>query len=269
MTMALWIVILAAAVIVPLAAYWLYSRTRPAVPSPKARFRMPVDASGHPPTETEEMRRMHAAADAQRAADAAPTHGPLQGTAGRKLIRANRFETAVPYLRRAVEHAPTADHMADLGFALLATERLDEASYYIKQARSQDPTHADAWFYWSLILAAIDCQGESNRELEAMIATHPRHAAAKAELAQRWENRGNHQQALMELESALEQEPDFIPARVNLVRVLCKRGQFLDARPQLHWLMTHGVPVEVITRGDELHVSVNGAPLFDGSLSGG
>jgi tetratricopeptide (TPR) repeat protein len=167
-----------------------------------------------------------------------------------------------------VAHAPTPDHLADLGYALLATGRLDEATQYIKQARGLAPTHADAWYYWCLALAEVECHGESNRELEALIAAHPEHAPAKAELALRWEQRGNHQQALLELESVLDSSPDFIPARVNIVRLLCKRGQFLDAKPQLHWLTTHGVPVEVVTRGDELHVVINGAPIFDGHLSG-
>jgi tetratricopeptide (TPR) repeat protein len=270
MDLAMWIVIVSAAVVLPLAGYWIYART--SSPSPRMadtdRFRMPMDADGTPPTETEELRRIHAATRAVAEAEAAPDHGPLQGKAGHKLLLANRFDTAVPYLERAVENAPTPNHLADLGYALLATGRLDEASLCIKQARAQEPNHADAWYYWSLVLAEMECHGESNRELEALLEAHPEHAPAMAELAMRWEKRGNDQQALLQLESVIDTTPDFIPARVNIVRLLCRRGQFVDAKPQLHWLSAHGVPVEVITRGDELHVEINGDPIFDGGLGG-
>lgn len=262
----MWIVLAALAVIVPLAFFLVRERSRGSGPRDTSRFRMPEDVERRVPLETDEIRRQRAAESAANEAKNAPDHVGLQAKAGRQMLAANRFLEAIPFLKQAVKLEPSADHLAMLGYAYLGVDRLEGAMEVLQQARAQEPGHVEAWFYWCL---ALDAQGEtrlSNQELERLLELHPSHAAAKSDLALRWARRGNSQQALIQLESAVDLSPDFIPARVALIRLLCERGQFADAKPQLNWLTAHGIAVQVVTRQDEMVVQVDGDEIYRGAL---
>lgn len=174
----------------------------------------------------------YAAAEAlyHRITAAEPDNGQAHYLHGLLLLRTGRASAAVPQLRRAAElRRDDVATLVNLGRALLADERPDEALRVADRLLSVSPDHAEAAFLRGTALNAL---GDAERGADALqdaVARDPGNAAA-------WLNLGNAYADLDRLDSAerhcrkaVDLAPDLAEAHASLGFILTSLGRLDEA----------------------------------------
>ena len=143
--------------------------------------------------------------------------------------RAGDHQAAVLLYRQAIEiDEHDADSWFNLGNALRALGRLEEAAAPYRRATALSPGRAQAWLHLSGVLEpcghAIDAEAAARRAL----ALEPGDPIALIVLGRALVRQGRHHDAIACLEQALELQPDSIPALLEMAAAL-ERWQMPEA----------------------------------------
>ena len=181
----------------------------------------------------------------RRAQTMLPEYAPLFEAIATTLVRLDRLEEA----RSAFERATTLDAKSahaetGLGQLALAAGEHEEARVHLEEALARDPKHAEAHVALAQAYMALgrteDAQKHAARS-RSLPPTTPRkdwlasmNAApagfrARTKAALQLENRGKLEEALEQLEIALESNPSYEFARQRMAGVLGKLGRRAEA----------------------------------------
>ena len=216
-----------------------------------------------------------------------------------QALNSGDFKGAIKRYRRLIE-SDAGDHelFNDLGVALLESGQPGEAAEAFSRANDlhENPIHwnnlgraqlqlgafavARASFEKAVALDPDDpqprynltiClreQGDMEASFNALLAFsegHPDHVAAHGDLALHYEERQELERAESHCERALALDPDYAPARLNLIRMLCDAGRYPDSLPHLEALAERGAKVVVAAEDGQAQISINGGLFWQGS----
>lgn len=122
---------------------------------------------------------------------------------------------------------PRAHH--NLGLALLAEGRRDEARQQFQRAIALQPTHAFAHFQLGLLAPSLP---ESERHFSAALAADPHYLDARVNLAQALASQGRLAEAVAQYRTALAEQPA-ADIRAGLGGLLLQLGRPAEAAPLL------------------------------------
>ena len=150
----------------------------------------------------------------------------LQSDFGDILARAGNNEAAARHYLQAEadEEAggipPHAGLQQNLGNALFALGRVDEAVVRYRRALAIEPGDVDTMNDLGLALGQVDKPDEASVLFRSVLHTDPNNAVANNALGRTLANRGNAEQAVAYFRAAIASKPDFAEAYVNLADAL-------------------------------------------------
>ena len=174
----------------------------------------------------------------------APTADPVGRARERYALR--DYHGAVLLLQEAVIGGYAyADAFNLLGLALALIGRQDDALVAFDRALALNPRYVEAHLNRAVLLNGMGREDEARvgfataerlgrpdeSGFPAMVAN--RLANAHAELAREYRDAGSLDEAILQLERALELRPGFADVRLALARALLERGHHADAGSQL------------------------------------
>lgn len=186
---------------------------------------------------------------------------------GVALLESGTAAEAVPCFERANALQDNAIHWNNLGRAWLVMGKYAEAMAAFKSARDKDPSDPQPWYNSTVCLREQGQDDAAIAELQALVATFSDHAGAHNDLGCFYVNRGDTEQALAEFTRVIEINPDYVPARQNLIIQLCSAERFPEARPHLDYLAQRGADVKVTAQHGKLFIMVNGQMLYSGDYT--
>lgn len=186
---------------------------------------------------------------------------------GIALLESGAAAEAVSCFERANAIRDHAVHWNNLGRAHLAAGNPTAATAAFNTARKMDPRDPRPWYNLTVCLRERGQNDAALDELKAMLAEFPDHAGAHNDLGCHYEDCKEKDRALEEFQRAVQANPNYAPARLNSVRLLCEAQRFPDARPHLEFLAAGGAKIEVAARGGRISISINGKPFYEGDYS--
>ena len=70
--------------------------------------------------------------------------------------------------------------------------------------------------------------------------------------------------AITQLEKTLSNNPDYTPSRLNMVRILCEKGNYPDSTEHLEYLAQQGSHIEVKAKEGQVTIVIDGSIFFEG-----
>ncbi len=201
------------------------------------------------------------------ALEAEPTSTRINNNIGVCLVRLGRYAEATKYYHKALELFPDDRRSTmlycNLGYALAAQDKLDEAQVHYRKALTLDPRNLSAHLNMAQVLAVTDQPdraiqlalraveidptsararyllgklyydtGQIDRAMEHWEATleiDPEYVVAYSSMGAAVAQLGDTNKAIEIYERALAIDPNHVPARVNLGTVLAGQGQHDEA----------------------------------------
>jgi len=188
---------------------------------------------------------------------------------GIALLESGAAAEAVPCFERANAIRDHAIHWNSLGRAHLAAGNPAAAAAAFATARQKDPGDPKPWYNQTVCLRAQGKSDAAFEELKALLARFPDHAGARNDLGCLYEERNEKDRAQGEFDCAVKANPNYAPARLNLIRFLCESQRFPDAQPHLEFLAAAGAKVEVAAKDGRVRITINGRVFYEGVYSGG
>jgi tetratricopeptide (TPR) repeat protein len=142
------------------------------------------------------------------------------------FVQTTHWQNSVTLFERAL--AVTAENPVahnNLGLALAAQEKFDEAIAHYEKAAQADPKFARAFNNWGLALAAQGKHELAMRRFGDALRMDPDYDKAHINLGSAYAKRGNLQQASAHFQEALRINPDSHEALNNLGNVLLMQGK--------------------------------------------
>jgi superkiller protein 3 len=174
-----------------------------------------------------------AARGQNKAADAAAQ----QNARGAALLKEGKFEEAAAELQKAAEAAPmSAVIQSNLAYAYDRQGRTDEAVAAYRKALELDPANAIIRNNLANLYSKQGLYEEAAREFEDLVQRDPGNATAKANLEAMLKNKAILQERTDQVSSALQSadaKPKDPQAAYNAARVYARLG---DADQALSWL---------------------------------
>jgi tetratricopeptide (TPR) repeat protein len=198
-------------------------------------------------------RWVEARAECRRALDLNPASilPLLRLTTG--LSEHGREEEVIVICRQALEQALKIDQQievyAPLGFALMQTDRHDEALKIYSKMVELAPGNAAARRFFAHELAAAGRRAEAIVQLETVLAgarPYPPYVIWYAELGTLLRSQNQTQKAATVFRKAANLDPGYTPAWNGLAAALLDQGRFADARAATQRLLT--LPANEVTR---------------------
>lgn len=142
---------------------------------------------------------------------------------------AGREDDALRHSGRAVDLKPDADALSDLGNALMAAGRVEQAADRYRAALALDSGHAAARYNLANALLRLRRSDEAIAHYHAVLALKPDLAEAHNNLGRALHERDDLDRAVECYRRALEIRPDFPEALNNLGNARLDRGQVAEA----------------------------------------
>ncbi len=153
----------------------------------------------------------------ERAVQLAPEDPRANASLGRALTELNRFEQAVPYLRRAREKAQkTHDIDLYLGMALTGMEDYKAAREALENAIRSDPSDPKPLYFLGVGAMRLGEHGATVRYLEPYVRDVPRNLVAWRIYADALSNLGREEDSIAALTSLTRITPEDVPTRRTL-----------------------------------------------------
>jgi len=198
------------------------------------------DRAGAAPAAADAMSRAFAAAAAGAAAEAEtlcravlaaePEHFEALFLLGTLAGRAGRPEESARFLARAVaRHGGSANAHNNLGNALQALRRFDEALESYDRALAQKADHADAHYNRGIVQAALQRHAEALASYDRALALRPASADALSNRGLALRELGRHDEAVAAFDRALALQPAHAGAHVNRGLVLREMRRLPEA----------------------------------------
>lgn len=198
-----------------------------------------------------------------------PNDPEILNNLGAALLGAGDAVRAEASFRRANEIRESAIHCNNLGRALLACGRHTEAKAAFRRASELDPSDPQPRYNLTVCLRAEGSLKEAVAELQRFVADFPRYVAGQSDLGCYADERGDREQAVAFFTASLEIAPQYLPARLNLIRVLCDLGRYPEATPHLQALAGGGMQVRVNATGAAVEIDLDGQPFYRGPAKKG
>lgn len=135
-------------------------------------------------------------------------------------IMAGDRPAALDYCRRAVTLQPGADAFGGLGEAFFAADQMDSALVYLRLAVEQDPANAQHRFNLANALEVTGAVEEADAHFRMYVAAQPDDAVGQFNYGVHLDKLGRSEEALFHVSRAIEIEPAMLSARVVRVQVL-------------------------------------------------
>jgi len=183
------------------------------------------------------------------------------------MLELRRSGEAIQYFERANRIHESGMCWNNLGRACQQAGDHRRAREAYERARSLDPDDPQPWYNLTVCLREMGDVDASFSELGRCAASHPGHPGTQNDLALPHERLGDRPAAYHALGVAVEAEPGYVPARLNLIRMLCDDGRFPEATEHLEQLAAMGAEVEVATQAGEVLIRINGDLFYRGAAS--
>jgi protein O-GlcNAc transferase len=169
-----------------------------------------------------------------------PHHADALHLLGVLALQSGRHDTAAALIGKAVvENAQVPAFHNNLGNALKAQGRLDEADHSYRRALALNPGYLEARYNRALLLQAQGRLDEAIESYAQVLAHKPDHAEAHNNLGNALQAQGKLDQALAAYSQALRHRPDFADAHSNAGNVLRALGNADAAIASYAHALTH------------------------------
>nr|WP_237182534.1 tetratricopeptide repeat protein [Roseomonas marmotae] len=158
-----------------------------------------------------------------------PRHSDAQNLLGLTRFQQEDYAGAVAAIRRAVALRPEAEYYRNLGMALRAAGRLEEALAAYGQAARLRPESPETQFNLGNLLAAMDRPAEAAEAFRAALRLRPDHAAGWQNLGAALLATGQNAAATESLRTALRQQPGQPATLYNLGLALERLARWPEA----------------------------------------
>ena len=183
---------------------------------------------------------------------------------GAALLEAGEVVQAEASFRRATTLRENAIPYNNLGRALMKCGRHSEANAAFHRASELEPSDPQPRYNRLICLRETAQSEKADAELRRFVSEFPRHPAGLNDLGCLADEHGNREQALTCFMASVEISPHYLPARLNLIRVLCDLGRFPEAVPHLQILAASGMQVRVDATDALVEIDLNGQPFYRG-----
>lgn len=176
-------------------------------------------------------------------------------------------DLALECLLKAKEIEESPVHWNSIGRAHQACGGFDDALSAYQKSCELAPSDAQPAYNISV------CQRESGdmdaayQTLLDTVAAFPEHAGSHNDLALHLEIKEKIEESVEQLDAALKADPEYDPARQNIVRILCDLDDLQRARPYLDFWKQQGRTVEVSTNKNTIEIKLNGFVMYERELS--
>ncbi len=176
----------------------------------------------------------------ERATALDPEHADAHFNLGGRYLDEGRTEAAIAALGLAVELRPDAAAHLNLGNALLAARRPDEAEWEFRAALELAPELAPAHFNLANLLAWRGQPEEALAHYRQAVAAAPDSAEAHFNLATFLAARGELAGAIAGYREAVALDPEFAEAHFNLANALVRSGRAAEAMAEYRAVLALG-----------------------------
>jgi serine/threonine-protein kinase len=153
---------------------------------------------------------------------------------GRALAASNRIDDAIVHYRRAIDIDPTFSHaITDLGLALSQEGMLTEALELTRQAVRLDTASARNHNNVGDVLARMELEDEALAEFQQALALDPDYAYAHYNVIRLFERQGRFDEARAHCEHVIRVAPALASGHIWLGRILMDEGHTAEAIPEL------------------------------------
>ncbi len=151
-------------------------------------------------------------------------------------IMAGDRDGALELCRRAVALEPGAETYGGLGEAFFAADQMDSALVYLRLAVEQDPANPQNQFNLANILEVTGAVEEADSHFRIFLSAQPDDAVGHFNYGVHLDKMGRSEEALFQVTRAVELEPGMVSARVVRVQLLESAGRWDDALADLDYL---------------------------------
>ncbi len=195
-----------------------------------------------------------------------PSDYELFNNLGMAYKESGRLPESIEAFREANRLMPACAHLNNLGSALLQQNDFEGARAAFADARKLDPTDPKPWFNMTVALREEGRLEDAYRELREFLGAHPTHANGLGDLGCYHLDRGETAEAIDCFTKAVDNNPNALGPRLNLIRTLCDAGQYPDATPHLDLLARSGFKVRVNVEKGLIEIDINGSPFYRGEV---
>ncbi len=195
-----------------------------------------------------------------------PNDHELYNDLGVALLESGELGRSLAAIGTAIELHENCVHWNNLGRLYVAQKKFDDARRAFGRARELDSRDPQPWFNTIVSLREEGRGAESVEELRRFVQTFPHHVNGQVELGAHYmDDRPEHAAACFE--RALEGDPCCLPARLNLVRLLCDLGRYPESTPHLEAAAAQtGATVKVDVEDGKIIIDLDGKRFYEGEL---
>ncbi|MGH8230466.1 MAG: tetratricopeptide repeat protein [Steroidobacteraceae bacterium] len=151
-----------------------------------------------------------------------------------------RHDVAIDLIGQAIgQNAKVPAFHTNLGNALKASGRLDDAATAYRRALALKPDHAPAHYNLGVVLDALGSADQAAAAYARAVALNPQHAEAHNNLGNALQAQGQLEQALASYRRALALKPNYAEAHGNLGNVHRSQGRLEDALASYRNALAH------------------------------
>lgn len=161
-----------------------------------------------------------------------------QMNVGNSLFRAGNALDAIPYYERTLLVRDTGLASYNLGKALAAVGRYDDALAEYAKAAQLDPHLLDATLNIGVTMLRIGRSSEALNLFHNLAIAHPEFPSARYNEAVLLAGTGREDDAVSALEAVASQNPSFAPGALMLARLHAKDGRIAQAQAALERLLS-------------------------------
>ncbi len=158
-------------------------------------------------------------------------------------------------------------HTNNLGRAHLQMGEYAAARAAFERASTLDPDDLQPGYNLTVCLREQGDMEDSFNALLAFSERHPDHVAAHGDLALHYQDRRDMDRTVSHCERALTLDPGYLPARLNLIRMLCDAGRYPDSLPHLEAVAEQGAKVVVAAEDGQAQISIEGRVFWQGTYT--
>lgn len=149
-----------------------------------------------------------------------------------------RQDEAVAYCREAVASYPGGASFGALGEAFFAADAMDSAVVYLRRAVDSDSANPRHRFNLANALEVVGLYGEAEKHFLFFLATNPDDVVGNFNFGIHLEKQGREVEALYHINRTIDLDPNMASARVVKVQLLEKLDQYDQAVGEIQMLKT-------------------------------
>jgi tetratricopeptide (TPR) repeat protein len=183
---------------------------------------------------------------------------------GMVYFQAGVYDAALHCLTEANKIHEKSTHWNNIGRVYQAIKDFKQARKSYDKARELDSADPQPWYNLTVCFREEGNMQAAFDELKQIIKVHPQHLGSRSDLGLHLEQRGQIDEAIEQFEAALAIDPEYYPARENMILALCDQGESKRVISLLDYYKTQGLSVEIETSTDDkiTHITINGSQFY-------